>query len=111
MGFDLTLSGQDSIIVNGVPEGFSPEPEIVESLINDVLVALAEDHTSLPGMMESALAEKFAEIGAMKSSNLTSPIEAQRLIDTLFSCENSEYTIKGLRIMTILGMDEIEKKF
>ncbi len=111
MGFDFTFTGQDTMVVNGVPEAFSPDPETVEQIIYEILVALSEDYSSLPGMMESAMAEKFAEIGAMKSSVMTSPVEAQRLIDRLFCCENSEYTIRGLRIMSIIGMDEIEKKF
>ena len=111
LGFDFTFSGQDALTVNGVPEAFSPDPDAVEALLNDILIALSEDYSSLPGMMESAMAEKFAEIGSMKASSLTSPIEAQRVIDRLFCCENSEYTIRGLRIMSILGMEEIEKKF
>ena len=42
---------------------------------------------------------------------MTSPVEAQRLIDNLFSSSNSEFTSKGNRIMNILSLDEIEKRF
>jgi len=97
--------------VNGVPEGFSCEQSKVEALMADVLIALTEDHSSLPGMMESSMAGKFAAIGARGGKNMTSPVEAQRLIDSLFGCENSEYTPKGHKTMTIIATDEVDKKF
>jgi len=61
--------------------------------------------------MESAMAEKFARLGASGGKTLTSPIEAQRLIDTLFGCENAEYTPGGRKILSLLDADELEKKF
>lgn len=111
LGFDIAPFGNDTIVVNGVPEGFSCDAASVESLMADVLIALDEDNSSLPGMMESAMARKFARIGASRGQTPTTAIEAQRLIDALFSCSNSEYTSDGHRILTILSLDEIEKRF
>ena len=62
-------------------------------------------------MMESSLAEKFARLGASEGKPLTSPYEAQRLIDTLFGCENAEYTPGGRKTVVLLDGDELEKKF
>ena len=45
------------------------------------------------------------------SGPVTNPIEAQRLMDQLFACENSEYTASGRRIITIIPIEEIERKF
>ncbi len=111
LGFDIAPFGTDTIVVNGLPEGFSSDEKSVEALMADVLIALNDNSAALTGIVESAMAEKFARIGAGGGSNIASPIEAQRLIDTLFGCENSEYTSRGLKIMTILPMDEIDKKF
>lgn len=111
LGFDIAPFGNDTIVVSGVPEGFSLDSGKVEAVMADILMALDDNHASLSGMIESAMAEKMAVIGAESGPVLTSPAEAQRLIDTLFSCGNSEFTIKGNRIISMLSLEEIEKKF
>ncbi len=111
LGFDISDFGNDTIVVNGVPEGFSCDPAKVEALMADVLIALNEDHSSLPGIMESATAERFARIGAASGRTVSSPVEAQSLIDALFSCENPETTSSGKKIMNILSVEDIDRKF
>ena len=111
LGFDISPFGNDTIAVGGVPDGFSCDPGRVETLVQDLLLILSDDHTSLPGMMESSLAEKFARLGASAGGPLTSPYEAQRLIDALFGCENAEYTPGGRKTVALLGADELEKIF
>ena len=111
LGFDITPFGTDTVVVGGVPDGFSCDPGRIETLVQDLLLILSDDHTSLPGMFESAMAEKFARLGASEERPLTSPLEAQRLIDTLFGCENAEYTPGGRKTVALLSADELEKKF
>ena len=111
LGFDISPFGNDTVVVGGVPDGFSCDAARVETLVQDLLLILSDDHTSLPGMMESSLAEKFARLGASEGKPLTSPYEAQRLIDTLFGCENAEYTPGGRKTVVLLDGDELEKKF
>ena len=62
-------------------------------------------------MMTANLASRMARLGALSADNITNPTEAQRLIDSLFECENTEYTSAGKRIMTILPMDDLDKRF
>ena len=111
LGFDITAFGNDTIVVNGVPEGFSLDEGRIETLMADILLALNDNHQNIAGIMESGIAEKFARIGSERGPAMTSPVEAQRLIDNLFSSSNSEFTSKGNRIMNILSLDEIEKRF
>jgi len=94
-----------------VPEGFSLDEGRIETLMADILLALNDNHQNIAGIMESGIAEKFARIGSERGPAMTSPVEAQRLIDNLFSSSNSEFTSKGNRIMNILSLDEIEKRF
>lgn len=110
LGFDITPFGNDTVVVNGLPEGCSCENGKVEQLVRDLLTILSEDRISLPAMMQSSLAEKFANAGAANSAPLTSPNEAQGLIDTLFACDNSEFTPGGRKIVSIMGIDELDKK-
>ena len=111
LGFDIVPIGKGSVSVNGVPEGMSCESAAVQTAVAEIVSVLSEEKSSLPGILESRIAERFARIGAAGGSNVMSAVEAQKLIDTLFGCENCEFTSKGKRIMNILTEDEIEKKF
>ena len=111
LGFDITPFGTDTIVVNGVPEGYSCEAGKIQTMISDLLLILSDDSSSLPGVMESAMAEKIALLGASGGNPLTSPHEARHLLDTLLSSGNAELTANGKRIMAILSTAQIEKLF
>ena len=111
LGFDIAPFGNDTIVVNGMPEGFQVDQSSVEAAMADVLIALTDNHTALPGMMESSMAEKFAKMGAAEGKPVESPVEARTLLDSLFACTNSEYTSSGRKIMTVMAPDDIDKFF
>ena len=111
LGFDIAPFGTDTIVVNGVPEGFSAEAGKVQVMVSDLLLILAEDHTALPEMMTANMSSRFAKLGAHSCDPVTNPVEAQRLIDQLFACGNPEYTSSGRRIVTIIPINEIDNKF
>ena len=111
LGFDIAPFGTDTIVVNGVPEGYSAEAGKVQTMIGDLLLILSEDHSALPEMMIANLAARFARLGSLSGDPVTNPSEAQRLIDQLFACENPEYTSSGRRIVSIMSTDEIDRKF
>ncbi len=52
-----------------------------------------------------------AVLGASVGDRLSSPLEAQRLVDALLQSENPEFTAAGRRIIAIVPADEIEKRF
>ena len=111
LGFDITPFGADTVVVNGIPEGFSCDSKGVEALLADVLLALTDDPSALPAMVDTVLAERFARIGAARGGAVTSPAEARRLVDTLFACEESSVTSRGNKIMRIISVDDVEKLF
>ena len=111
LGFDIAPFGPDTIVVNGVPEGYSAEAGKVHAMISDLLLVLAEDHSALPEMMVSNMASRLAKLGALSSDPVTNPAEAQRLIDSLLACENPEYTMSGRRVIALVSAEDIEKKF
>ena len=111
LGFDIAPFGPDTIVVNGVPEGYSAEAGKVHAMISDLLLVLSEDHSALPEMMISNMASRLAKLGALSSDPVTNPAEAQRLIDSLLACENPEYTSSGRRVIALVSVEDIEKKF
>jgi DNA mismatch repair protein MutL len=111
LGFDIVPFGTDTVVVNGVPDGFSCENGKVEAMVSDLLFILSEGHSSLSETLQSSMAEKFAILGASSAKVPSSPFEAQHLIDSLFACDNAELTSRGRRIISIIPVDEIDKKF
>lgn len=111
LGFDIAPFGTDTVVVNGVPEGYSAQPGQARPLVEDLLLILRDDPSSLPGVLEESLAQKFAVLGASAGKKLSSPLEAQRLVDSLLQCENPEFTAAGRRIISIVPADELEKRF
>ena len=111
LGFDIDPFGNDTVVVNGVPEGFSTEPGKVETMVGDLLLILSEDHTALPDMLEQSLAQKFAVLGASGGPSVLSAQEARALVDALLVSDNPEFTPSGRRIISILPAEELEKRF
>ena len=111
LGFDIAPFGTDTIVVNGVPEGYSAEAGKVQAMIGDLLLVLSEDHGALEEMMAANLASGLSRIGSLNGDEITNPQEAQTLIDRLFACANAEYTNSGRRIISIIPIEELEKRF
>ncbi len=111
LGFDITAFGTDTVVVNAVPEGFSAEPGKVQTLVGDLLLILSDESVSLPEMMRSAMAAKFAVLGAASSAPMDSLTEAQRLLDALLASQNPEFTSSGRKILYVIAEDELDKHF
>lgn len=111
LGFDISPFGNDTIVVNGLPEGYSTDESKVEKMIFDLMAALSDDQSSLQGNMLAGIAGRFAKLGALNTEPVKNTVEAQRLIDDLFACENSEFTSSGQRILSLMTIEDIDKKF
>ena len=111
LGFEIDPFGRDSVVVNAVPEGYSTQPGKVQAMVDDLLVVLADDASSLPRMMEQSMAQKFALLGAASGAEISGVTEAQNLVDALLGSENPEYTPSGKKIISIMPVEEIEKRF
>lgn len=111
LGFDITPFGHDEIVVNGVPEGYSAEAGKVQAMVSDLLLILSDEREALPEMMAVNMASKLAMLGSHSCDSVSNSAQAQRLIDSLFACETPEYTISGRKIVSIIPIEEIDKKF
>ena len=111
MGFDISPFGTDTVVVNGVPEGWTCEPGKVDGMVQDLTLILSEDNAGLPELVNSSLASKMATLGSINAQVPRNALEAKQLIDTLFACDNADLTASGHRIISILPIDEIDKKF
>ena len=67
--------------------------------------------TLMPELMKQRMAEKIALAGCSGPERPGSQLEAQQLIDTLFACDNAEFTSDGHKIVSIITLDELDKRF
>lgn len=111
VGFDIAPFGSDTVVVNGVPEGYSCEPGKVQQMVQDLVLVLSEGTSGVPEIIRSAMASKLATLGALNAEPPKDAAGAIRLIDNLFACDNSETTASGRKITAIIPLGDIEKKF
>lgn len=111
LGFDIAPFGNDTVVVNGVPQGWSCEAGKVEQMVRDICLILSDGTSGVPEVMHAALAAKFATLGALNAQVPSGPAEAQALVDRLFACDNSGLTSSGKRITVIVDASDIDKKF
>jgi len=111
LGFDIQSFGPSTVIVNGIPDGLSPETEAVRdtifSLINtfnsaeSLLVKKADVRQNIAASMS-----RSAAAGASRS--FTAP-EARALIESLFACAEPERTPDGRKTMDIISLEALDK--
>ena len=111
LGFDIAAVGNDTIEVRGVPEGYSCEVGKVEQMTGDLALILSDCGPALEEVMRQKTAAKFAMLGAVNAEVPSTPDAAVRLLDTLFACENAEFTPGGRRIVSLMPVEDIEKRF
>ena len=108
IGFDISNFGNGTVVVNGCPADINnPEPK---ALIESIL----EEYRNTKDDIKKNTKEKLARCLAKSSAigygvALTIP-EMQVLIDQLFACENPNYSPSGKKIISILNLEEMEKK-
>ncbi len=111
LGFDIKQFGPDSVVVNGIPQGFDSSELSIRAMVGDVVKTLEEETGTLSELMQSRLAQRLSESEAASFSTPKNSIEAENLLEELFSCANSELTPSGKRTSCIVDTDEIDKKF
>ncbi|MCQ2143136.1 MAG: DNA mismatch repair endonuclease MutL [Bacteroidales bacterium] len=111
LGFEIRPLGTDTVVVSGVPEGYSAQEGKVRTMIDNIVAILSDGAGFLQETMAATMAEKFALLAAMGTPAPTAPLEAQNLIDTLFACDNPRLTASGRKVAVVVSLEDIDKKF
>jgi DNA mismatch repair protein MutL len=109
LGFSLSFTGSSKITINGRPSGSeSSNPlEIIETLI-EVYKNTQED----PSLgAKERVASAMASATAIPYGKPLNHSEMENLFDSLFACKSPNYSPKGKAIISIITIDEIDKKF
>ena len=111
LGFDIAPFGEDAIVINGVPQGYSAEEGKIRQMVADLEMVLTDVPTALPQTVVGSLAEKFAILGASHGDAVTSPATARQLLEALLATENPERTSGGKKTLVVFPQEELDKKF
>ena len=111
LGFDIAPFGEDAVVVNGVPQGYSAEEGKIRKMVADLEMVLTDVPSVLPQTVLGSLAEKFAILGASHGDGVTTPAAARQLLDALLKTENPERTSGGKKTLVIFPQEELDKKF
>jgi DNA mismatch repair protein MutL len=109
LGFDIGEFGGNSVVINGLPsDAGAREPQ-------EMLELFIEQIKSTDGDIRKNSKEKIAlalaSASAVRSGTSLNQQEMQTLFNQLFACENHGYSPSGKIIVSILSIDEIEKRF
>ena len=109
MGFKFEHSGKNEITITGRPSG--SESGNIKDMIEILLEDFKNTQEDPAGGEKTKLASAMASASAIPYGKQLTQREMENLFDTLFACQAPNYSPKGKPVITIMTMDEIDKKF
>jgi DNA mismatch repair protein MutL len=109
LGFSIDHSGKNTITINGRPaDSDSSDPlEILEILIEDYKNSQADPSAGA----KEKVAASMACASAIQYGKVLTQGEMEDLFDTLFACQSPNYSPKGKPVISIITLEEIDKRF
>jgi DNA mismatch repair protein MutL len=109
LGFSIRHSGKNKITIDGRPaDSDSSNPlEMLEILLQDYKNTQAEPSASA----KEKIAAGMACASAIQYGKVLSQGEMEDLFDTLFACQAPNYSPKGKPVISIITLEEIDKRF
>jgi DNA mismatch repair protein MutL len=109
LGFSFQHPGKNKITINGRPaDSDSSDPVMMlEILFEDYKNTQAEPTASA----KEKVAAGMAGATAIQYGKVLSQGEMEDLFDTLFACHSPNYSPKGKPVISIITLDEIDKRF
>ena len=111
LGFDVTSLGGGSWSVSAIPAG--TEGLDVSALLQQMIVsAIEREGVGETGCeIRTAIALSLARSSAIVYGQLLTAVEMEELVASLFASSTPNHTPDGQRVLSVITMDEIEKRF
>ena len=109
LGFSIRFTGKNKITIKGRPaDSDSSNPlEMLEILLQDYKNTKAEPSAGA----KEKIAAGMACASAIQYGKVLSQGEMEDLFDTLFACRLPNYSPKGKPVISIMTLEEIDKRF
>ncbi len=109
IGFDIRDFGSNTVILNGVPSELQVKngKELIECLIEEY----KQTESNVKEGIHNKIAFSMAKVAAIGYGTVLAEQEMRELVDTLFACQMPNYSPNGSTIISILTLEELEKRF
>ncbi len=108
LGFDIRDFGKNSFVINGYPSDSYHDPkEIIENLITEY----KQTQKDVKAGIKEKVAISLAKASAIKYGHTLTREEMRGIVDQLFACQSPNFSPTGKKIISILNIEDIEKKF
>ncbi len=109
LGIEISNLGHNQVAVNSLPANLKVADPI--RLIEDLLKSLKENQSIPIEEASHKLALSMAKAASIGYGRTLTLVEMQDLIDKLFACQFPNVSPDGKAVVSIISLDEMEKKF
>lgn len=106
LGFEINDIGRNTFAISSVPAGLDGLDYV--TLIDEMLTDATEKGSSSKEEIDRSLALTLARNAAVPQGQVLSNEEMENIVNSLFACENVNYTPDGKNIFCILKQQDIE---
>lgn len=107
-GFDIRDFGDNTVVVYGLPEGYSSDEESVRRGVDDIIAALGEEDPA--DDFRYVMAAGMAKSAARMRSGAVSEEEARLLVSQLRDCRCPSTTPDGHKVAVYITTEDLDKK-
>ena len=109
LGFDIRDIGNNSVVINGCPadSGNSDPREMIEVLLEEYKIRQMDVKMDT----KVKIAGSLAKASAINYGKTLINEEMREIVDKLFACDTPNFSPDGKPIISILQIEELEKRF
>jgi DNA mismatch repair protein MutL len=109
LGMEITDFGNNTIVVNSIPS--DSKNKNAELLLRELIETYKQTEMDLKVNARENLARALSVASSIKYGKTLNLEEMDNLTNELFSCKDHSFSPFGKPIISILGIEEIDKKF
>ena len=109
LGFDLEFTSETKLQINGSPADVaSANPA---GLLKNIIAAFMNETLDIASERTEKIAREMAQVSAISYGKMLTNEEMRELVDHLFACTMPNFSPSGKNIISILNLEDIEKRF
>lgn len=109
VGFEMEFIKDSKVQINGYPADMSSVSPT--GLLQSIVAACMGDSPNVVSDKKERMSLEMAQAAAIPYGKTLSHEEMKELVDQLFACETPNFSPSGKSIISILSIDEVEKRF
>ncbi len=109
IGFDLELEGDTKVLIKGCPADVASMNSA--GLLKSIISAFMNETLDIETERKERIAIEMARVSAIPHGKPLTHEEMRELIDNLFGCVTPNFSPSGRSIISILNLEDIEKRF